>query len=174
MLTVGVKHGCFELDDRCLVRVVFRELKCQAEGSCEARCMGVSCVCNKHETKCHSIPRPSNAALWRTSVPGRSFGPENDGVPQHDVIWVWRPVHALWWVLLQPLEVTHEALRMHARKRAQVTKSRAASVACSESPHLSRGCRHGCSFGMHLTRSSRLCKCSPHLCEKMWAMKYLF
>ena len=46
-----------------------------------------------------------------TAIPRSVFGPKDDRVPQHDVVCIWRRVHALRRILLEALEVPHEALR---------------------------------------------------------------
>jgi hypothetical protein len=60
---------------------------------------------------CGMRPASVCSAGGLTRVPGRVLGPKDHRIPVHDVVAVRGSIDALRWVVLQALEVPHEALQ---------------------------------------------------------------
>ena len=117
--TVGVEHAGLKLHHRRLVRVLLHKLDREPERACKpASCSASSSV----------KPAIIMTTQKLTAVPGSVFRPKDDRVPQHDVVCVWRRIHALRRILLEALEVPHKALRTPYRVSSSLTskQSRAA------------------------------------------------
>jgi hypothetical protein len=71
-----------------------------------------------------------------TSIPWCFLWAEDHRIPEHDVVWIGRAIHALWWVLPQALEVPHQPLQAQSPKRKHVYTNHSDQGALPKSPLL--------------------------------------
>lgn len=164
--TVGVEHGALELHHGRLVGVLLRELQRELEGACVA---------------CHAWSSRQEAGVLRgcwagprspTSVPRRVLWPEYHRVPQHDVVGRGRAVNALGRVLLQALEIPHQALRgSSARGKGGVVCWGQQRGMRGNGGPCARAGRHGGGRGTGRAAAARVCAAAAGThtpCARAW------